>query len=285
MRTPSRRTMGKTMVAIGVISILVTVAGVIVGWQVVGQVEASVDDSLVLTDQALQVVVDSVQTTSSIVATVRSGVSNVSATLETLNTSIGDTQTVIAGSTDFLGTSLPEALDAVGKVLPTIQSVAHSVDSALRVISQAPFGPDYNPAKPFDQAIGDLNTALAPLPDQLRGLAGQFDDVTQSTKTMSDQLTVLSGDVQRLDRQLGDVATLVDRYAKTAATAKVVTAQSRADLESSARSARVVLLLLGLIFAAGQIVPIWIGKELLNETRQAEVEPAVTPHGLGGRLP
>jgi len=140
------------MVAIGIISIVVSLVGVIVGQRVIGQVESSVDDSLVLTNQALEVVVDSIQTTSTIVTTVRSGVSSISATLDTLNTSIGDTTTAIEGSTDFLGTSLPQALDAVSNVLPTIESVARSVDSALRVISQAPFGPDYNPAKPFDQA-------------------------------------------------------------------------------------------------------------------------------------
>jgi len=272
MRTPSRRTVGKFMVAIGIISIVVSLVGVIVGQRVIGQVENSVDDSLVLTNQALEVVVDSIQTTSTIVTTVRSGVSNISATLDTLNTSIGDTTTAIEGSTDFLGTSLPQALDAVSNVLPTIESVAHSVDSALRVISQAPFGPDYNPAKPFDQAIGDLNTALDPLPDQLRTLAGQFDGLTDSSTKISDQLTTLSSDVERLDRQLADVATLVDRYATTAATAQVVTEQSRNNLESSARVARVVLVLLGLVFALGQVVPIWIGKELLNEPESDEVD-------------
>ena len=272
MRTPSRRTVGKFMVAVGIISIVVSLVGVIVGQRVIGQVENSVDDSLVLTNQALEVVVDSIQTTSTIVTTVRSGVSSISATLDTLNTSIGDTTTAIEGSTDFLGTSLPQALDAVSNVLPTIESVARSVDSALRVISQAPFGPDYNPAKPFDQAIGDLNTALDPLPDQLRTLAGQFDGLTDSSKKISDQLTTLSSDVERLDRQLADVATLVDRYATTAATAQVVTEQSRNNLESSARVARVVLVLLGLVFALGQVVPIWIGKELLNEPESDEVD-------------
>ena len=66
------------MVAIGIISIVVSLVGVIVGQRVIGQVENSVDDSLVLTNQALEVVVDSIQTTSTIVTTVRSGVSSIS---------------------------------------------------------------------------------------------------------------------------------------------------------------------------------------------------------------
>ena len=260
------------MVAIGVISIVVSLVAVFVGQSAIGQVESSVDDSLVLTSQALEVVGDSIQTMSTIVTTVRSGVSSISMTLDTLNTSVVDTTTAVAGSTDFLGTSLPDALDAVGNVLPTIESAAHSVDSALRVISKAPFGPDYNPAKPFDDAIGDLTTALGPLPGELRSLAGQFDGLTESSTTVSDQLTVLSSDVRRLDQQLAQVSTLVDRFAKTAANAQIVTAVSRNNLQSSARSARVLLILLGLMFAAGQIVPIWIGKELLHETEREEAD-------------
>jgi len=54
-----------------------------------------------------------------------------------------------------------------------------------------------------------------------------------------------------------------------------VTAVSRNNLQSSARSARVLLILLGLMFAAGQIVPIWIGKELLHETEREEADVAL----------
>ena len=259
--------MGKWMVAIGCIAMVVSVVGILVGQSVIGQVQGSVDDSLVLTNQALVVVVDSIHTTSTIVATVRTGVTNISSTLDTLNKSVADTTTAIAGSTTFIGTSLPSALDAVNNVLPTIQSVAHSVDSALRVISQAPFGPNYNPAKPFDQAIGDLSTAISPLPAELRTLSQQFNGLTASSKKISDQLGVLSGDVQRLDQQLSQVSALVDRYAQTAANAQAVTALSRHNLASSARAARVLLVLLGALFAIGQIVPIWLGTELLREPR------------------
>ena len=77
---------------------------------------------------------------------------------------------------------------------------------------------------------------------------------------------MLSSDVQRLDQQLAQVSTLVDRYATTAANAQIVTAASRDNLQPSARSARIPLILLGFLFAAGQILPIWIGKELLRAT-------------------
>ena len=73
---------------------------------------------------------------------------------------------------------------------------------------------------------------------------------------------MLAENVDLLDSQLGQVSTLIDRYSTTAAEAKLVATRSRLDLESSARGARLLLVLLGVVFALGQIVPIWLGSAL-----------------------
>jgi len=264
-RRLSRRTIGKSMIAIGVVGIIVGASAVIVGQSLVRQVEHSVDDSLVLTNRALAAVTDSIHVTDTIVTTIRSGVTSVGETLASLQGSVDQTSTAIADTGTFLGGSLPDSLDAVSAVLPTIQSVASSVDDALRTLSKAPFGPDYNPAKPFDEAIAQLSAALGPLPGQLRSLSSDFTGLNGSSATISDELAKLSNDVAGLGTQLADVSTLVQRYATTAADATVLAAQSRKDLKSSANTTRVLLILLGLVFALGQIVPIWLGTVLLGQ--------------------
>ena len=69
----------------------------------------------------------------------------------------------------------------------------------------------------------------------------------------------LTGDLDRLDVHLGGVAALLDRYAGTASQAERLALASRADLAASARWAGLVLILFGIVFALGQLVPLWLG--------------------------
>jgi ABC-type transporter Mla subunit MlaD len=261
----SRRTIGKAMIGIGVLGIIVSVAGVVIGNQLVRQVEDSVDDSLVITGDALAAVNDSIELTAATVTTLRTGVGTLTTTLTAVRDSVGQTATALDNSTEFLSGSLPESLDAVAAVLPTIESIAGTIDDALRLASRAPFGPDYDPERPFDEAIGELSTAIAPLPEQLRQLSADTEGLSGSATEIATELDALSTTVEALDDQLAQVGRLVDRYARTASEATTLTSESRADLEQSARETRTLLALLGLVFALGQIVPIWLGVVLLGD--------------------
>ncbi len=265
----SRTRLGKTMVGIGCLGIVASIASIVVGQAMVGQVESSVDDSLVLTDEALHAVSDSITLTNAIVGNIQAGVGSVAATLSTVKDSVDQTSTAIADSNAFIGSSLPDALDAVGSVLPTIESVASSVDSALRALSRAPFGPNYDPDKPFDEAIADLSTAIDPLPGQLRQLSTDFDGLETSSADISSGLADLAVTVVELDKQLTEVSVLVDRYSSTTTNALRLAATSRGDLHASARETRILLVVLGLVFALGQVVPIWLGITLITEAGTA----------------
>jgi hypothetical protein len=262
----SRRTAGRSMVAIGCLGIVMSIAAIVVGHGLIDQVEGSVDDSLVLTSEALGSVSDSIELTTTIVDTIQDGVVNVSSTLGSIEESLDQTTLVLQNSTDFIGGSLPEALESVGEVLTTVETVASSVDGALRALARAPFGPDYDPEQPFDETIADLSTAIEPLPADLRALAADFEGLEGSSADIAADLGALATSVDDLDTQLSEVSVLLDRYATTAKEAEVLAARSRLDLQSSANEAKVLLIVLGIVFALGQLVPIWLGLTLLNES-------------------
>ena len=149
--------------------------------------------------------------------------------------------------------------------MPTIESVAGTIDDALRVVSRAPFGPNYDPAKPFDEAIGELATAISPLPAQLRQLSQDFTGlglvqpgdlhtvgVAGNRRAASRPATRPGRDARRPLRQDGDRGAVPHR------------GLPGASGHTARRTARVLLLLFGLVFAFGQIVPIWLGRELMT---------------------
>jgi methyl-accepting chemotaxis protein len=270
------------MIGVGIAGIVTAVLGLIVSQILVDQVVTSVDDSLLLTNEALAAVDDSITVSASIVETVRDGIDSVQTTMDTVESSLDDTSTAINDSAEFIGGSLPTALDAIAEVLPTIESVASSIDDALRVLEQAPFGPDYDPVKPFDESIADLAIAIDPLPEQLRTLSTDFDALTSSTGAIADEVGQLGLDVAELESQLDNVARVLDRYTSTTADAQSLAAASREDLDESATLTRWLLVLLALVFGVGQIVPIWLGLSLLRDDSAAaprSADPLVSSGG------
>ena len=265
------------MIAIGVSGVVISIAAVIVGEHVIGQIETSVDDSLELTNDALTAVSDSITVIDSLVTTTRSGMASVRRTIGTIESSLGDATTALADSGEFLGGSLPESLDAVQTVLHTIESVAGSVDRALRVLERVPFGPSYNPEQPFDQAITNLSQAIEPLPGELRALGGDLQRVGSSADTVTGQMAELTTDIDTLDVQLGKVAGLLDRYSVTVARAEHLASSSRDHLAERARWAQLLLVLFGVVFALGQIVPLWLGSELISTPKASPSQPSAAP--------
>ena len=260
----SRRAVGKAMIIVGVLGILMGLTTVVAGRNMIRQVESSVDDSLRLTGEALTAVTDSIAVTESIVASVRTGMTSIRTTITTVETSLDETSKTLAEGGAFLGGTLPTGLEAINTVLPTIQSIAKSVDDTLELLDEVPFGPNYQPVEPFDAAIGRLSTALTPIPGELRVLSGNFDKLNKSTTTMAADIARLGTDIDVLNRQLADVGRLLDRYEATARRAKALTSTSQADLSRSADLTSWLLIALGLVFALGQIVPIWLGSVLLS---------------------
>jgi methyl-accepting chemotaxis protein len=259
----SQRTVGKAMIAIGVAGIVIGLTTVVASHSMIRQVETSVDDSLQLTGEALSAVTDSIAVTDEIVGSVRSGMTSIQTTMATVEKSLGEGSTALTQGGEFLGGSLPKALEAVNGVLPTIQSIAKSVDDTLELLDEVPFGPNYQPVEPFDAAIGRLSAAMQPLPNELRTLSASFDNLTATSAVMARDVAKLGTDIAALNAKLVDVGVLLDRYSATAGKADALAQASRKDLANSANLTRWWLTLLGVVFALGQLVPIWLGSVLL----------------------
>ena len=260
----SRRAVGKAMIVVGVLGILMGITTVVAGRNMIRQVEASVDDSLRLTGEALNAVTDSIAVTESIVGSVRTGMTSIRTTISTVQKSLTESSATLAEGGAFLGGSLPAGLEAINTALPTLESLAKSVDDTLELLDEVPFGPNYQPVEPFDVAINRLSTALAPIPTELRALSGDFDALTKSTAAMAVDIGRLGRDIETLNIQLSNVGTLLSRYEGTAARAKTLTRASQADLARSADLTSWLLVALGVVLTLGQIVPIWLGSVLLS---------------------
>lgn len=252
------------MVAVGVVGLVVAVVGTAVGWVLVGDLRDTVDESLAVTEEAVATVEDTIVVADQVVADVADGLRALDEVLAQLRLGVRDLQPVV-GSVAELTVEVPEALVEFQATLDQVAGAAGGVESVLEGLSRVPFGPDYDPettlADQLRQLSGDLDPVVSALADARPGVEGLEDRSAELRR----ELQVLGVEVQSLVRRLDRSAELVSRYREQAGRVEDIVVDSRDDLDARVALMRALVVIGGVAFAGGQLVPLWIGSQLRRE--------------------
>ncbi len=264
-RTPlwiSQRAAGRTMVGVAVFGLVLSIVGTVVAYQLVGQLGRSSDQSLALGQEALVSLDATLVLADGFLDAVDGGLGGVSATLEAVAGTVEGT-TAVAGATAELADEIVPSLERVDEGLGSLESAAGTVDTVLRQLSQIPFGPSYDPETSFDQALGDVRQDLAPIAESLRRTSEDLARFADGSEDLEGELLALRAEVETVRSSLTGSGALIQDYRRTAAEAARLADRTRGDLGDDLGRSRIVIVLMGISVAVGQIVPAWLGRTLL----------------------
>jgi ABC-type transporter Mla subunit MlaD len=108
-----------------------------------------------------------------------------------------------------------------------------------------PFGPDYDPAEPFDESLRSIQRELDGLPEALRAQADLVRQASGSLAEVRTGTTSIADQLDELERSLRDADRLMDGYADTTARARTVVERRERELDGDLRSARLLVVALG----------------------------------------
>ena len=264
-RSPrDQRRAGRLMIGLGVVGAIVAVFGTIGGWIFVGQVAAASDDSLEVTVQALDAVDDTIDLAEEVLTSTVDAVDALAGTLEAVSASF-ETGTAaideIAALADTLGPSLSDASDTVR----TLERVGGQIDDVLGTLSSLPVGPDYDPANGLGDTFGRLADTLEELPGQLDSTSTSLTDFTENAGALQGELDRFATSVGSIATDLADTEALVDQYRTSVDDARDLAVETKNDLDLSVTMMRVLLVAGGITLLLGQIVPLWLGRSLLDD--------------------
>lgn len=262
----SRATLGKVMVVIAAFGLVASIVAAVVAWQVIGQVGRSLDDSLAVGADALATVELTLDVADDVVAGVDDGLGSVVATLDAV-ADLVDEVVIVSRTTAGLATDVGPAIGRIDDALATLESVTGTVDRVLRQLSSIPFGPSYDPELPLDETVAAIRDDLAPLADSLLEAGSDLEGFVAGSAVLRAELDALVDDVARVRTSLAGSGELVESYRRSTGDALAVSAQSRDDLDADVARARVLVVVLAAAFAAGQVVPAWLGRELIAGRR------------------
>jgi hypothetical protein len=272
------RRAGQVMIGVGVAGALIALFGMVAGWIFVGQVAAASDDSLEVTLQSLDAIDDTLDLADDVMVSSLAGIEALSGALTAVSGSFG-AGTAAIDDIAVLADTIGPSLDDAAATVRTLERIGLDIDGVLGAVSNLPFAPDYNPTAGLGETIGDLAGTLELLPEQLASTSGNLTEFTASAGTLQQQLDEIVVSVAAVSADLGDTPVLIDQYRASVADARALAAAANRDLSTGVTLMRILLVVGGITLLFGQIVPLWLGRSLLDEADRSdlgnETEPAI----------
>lgn len=263
MRTsdPGLRRVGRLMRTVGILAIVAGVAAVAVGLWLLEDFESLLTRSLDLTAESLTTVDSSLGVATDTVEVVGSGLAESERTSRGLQTTLDDGAGLLSEAARLTRNEVADSLEAVQTTLPTIIQVGGTIDSTLRTVDQLG-GPEYAPEEPFDQTLQALEENLDGLPEDLRSQADAIDLAGENLRTVGTQGVAVADAISDARDSLDEAAVVLGEYRSAAGQAKDLIDDTRADLDRRMLLLRILVVVLGVIYCAGQLLPLYLGHRL-----------------------
>jgi hypothetical protein len=260
----SRLLAGRILIAVGILGAISGLGGIVLGQLLISSADEALTQSLLLTAETLDALQDAIVVAEETVVLVEGGLARAEQTTGDLAGTVGDGAVLLRSTADLTEDQLAESLEAFESSLPGLIQAASVIDTTLGALSALPFGPAYSPDEPFDDSLRELQRSLAGVPDDLREQGALIRQTGDSLDEVGAGTTAIAADLGAIRAGLDDALDVLADSTATATSASTLIGETREGLRTQLRLARVLVVLLGLTTAAGQLVPLALGWMLLR---------------------
>lgn len=267
----SLRRFGRVMRAIGLVGVVAGIAAIIAGLWLLRDLDALLGRSLVLTAESLATVDASLIVATDSVAVINDGLGRAERTSRGLEDSLEEGADLLDQTGRMLRGDVASSLESVQRTLPTLIQVGATIDTTLRAVDDLPVGPRYDPEEPFDETLQALQEDLDGLPEDLRAQADTVDRAGENLRAVGAQGKEIAGSLSDVRTSLREAGEVLGEYRTTTGDARTLLEDTTADLGRRLLVLRVLVVILGVIYCAGQALPLYLGHRL------AEARTTVIP--------
>ena len=260
-RVFSRRAAGRAVMIASVAAAIIALIGGIVAWQLVGTLRSRSVGTLRLLDRSLVNVQDSLVVAADVMSTVGSSFATIEKTLDTVHRSVGDASTTLQTVAE-LTESIPPNLDNVDTALGKFSDAAAVVDKAVGSIGSLPLLDSFN--SDLSGAIDDVRDTLKPIATSMRSSTTSIRGLSTSSVELQDQLDTLRADLAEMAGSVEQSQQIIERYRDDTDSARALTTDSLAEIDRQMLLSRILVVVLALTIAVGQIAPYRIGRQMFE---------------------
>lgn len=268
----TRRTLaGRMLVGAGAVGFVGALLASVIGLRLLGSLDRSLADSVEVTAAAVDALAATVEVADELTHEVAGTLSDAALASASAAGGAEAAVEVLDSAADVTGEDVAGSLAAVEDALPALVDVAGVIDTTLGTLDRLPLGPTYDPPVPFDDALREVQRQLDGVPETLVEEAELLRDGADELADVGRAARFLSEDLQELATTLRAAGEVLDDIAATADEAARVLEEGTSGLTTGLTSARVLVVVLGVAGAIGQIAPLGIGLWLLDPERIARL--------------
>lgn len=255
----TRETAGRLLLGIGAFGIVVSLLAIVIGLRFLGHLDRALEDSVGVAAQAVDALGSTVEVAGETLTGVTAILEGTGQTTRDLSAALADAEEMLLRTAELSDDQIAGSLEAVDESLPALIQAAAVIDRTLSALSVVPLGPEYDPAEPFDDSLRGIQEELADLPEALRDQADLIREGSTDLGRARVGTAEIADDLDGLHATLSTSAELVDEFAATASEAQELVLAEQAGIDQQLALARLLVVVLGLTLAAGQVLPLGIG--------------------------
>jgi hypothetical protein len=252
------------MRTVGIAGVVGGITAIAIGLWLLQDLDSLLGRSLVLTSESLITVDSSLAVATNSVTVVGDGLASAERTSRGLEHSLVDGAALLRETADLTRDDVAESLESFERSMPALIQVSGTVDRTLRAVDDLPVGPAYDPQEPFDETLRALQDDLDGLPDDLRDQADAIDEAGDNLDRVGRQSAEIADSITEIRASLTETGRVLGEYRSTAAQARDLLEQTRSDLNRRLWVLRVLVVLLGVIYAVGQVLLIHLGSRMAH---------------------
>ena len=116
----------------------------------------------------------------------------------------------------------------------------------------------------MNEAVSNLRADLAPLADDIRAATDDLDTFSASGGDLNDELVVLADSVDDVRTAVSGTSAVLDQAQASSDDAHELAESTLSEIGNQLALSRLLLVIIAIAIAIGQIVPYWVGRELLE---------------------
>jgi hypothetical protein len=255
--TSHRTAVGWTVMVIGSLGVLLGLVMVLLALLLTGRVADGVRDGLVVAEDTLVSISETVDLAETTIGTTADSLSRVEAALARVTRSVGSVDMVLDDMAAVLGEDIPDSLDLLRSSFPGLIEVGDAIDETLRAL--AFFGVPYDAQQSIGDSFREMDDALVDVPDRLREQAVLLTGMRGDVRASADDAARIRQSLSTIRTQLTTSKWVLGRYRNNIADAGRVVADVQTKVGTGEWIARWALVAVGLVFMASQLVTVYFG--------------------------
>lgn len=271
----SRQQTGRALVIVGAAGLVGSLVAALIGLVLVDRARESIT---ITVDPVIRVVGDvteSIDASRVIVERTTDAIESIEAATRSTVRTMVSVRDVLDETADLAGGGVADSLESAVGSLPGLVSTGRVLDRTMRALSLV--GVDYDPEIPLDVALTDLETSLAPIPDQIRDQVDLIGSVGEDLDVIADDARALSAVLFESRLDMVDADRALSSALRNAESAVESLETVKADIGSYTALARALVVAAGITLTSAALAPLLLGLHLRRvDDGQSPVDQAAT---------